>query len=46
MNMQLGCFWFTGELAKALCQLFLKLIGQVVLFAEVDNTALRDCSLC
>lgn len=45
MDVQFRSLWFARELAQTLHKLLLEVIGDVVLLAEEDHTALRDCSL-
>ena len=42
MDMQFRCLRLAGELAQTLHKLLLEVVGDVVLFAEEDYTALRD----
>lgn len=42
MDVQAGCGGFTGEFAEALDELFLEVIGDVVLGTEENYTSLRD----
>ena len=45
VDVQAAGSWTPGKLAEAEDELFLEIVGKIVLFAEVDYAALRDWML-
>lgn len=46
VNVQPRCLWLSTQLAKTLYELLLKVVGDVVLLAEENDTSLGDLRLC
>jgi len=45
VDVEFGCFWLAGKFTKSLDEFLLKIVGEVVLLPEEDDTTLRDCSV-
>lgn len=43
VNVKLGGGWFSRELSQTLCQLFLKIVVQIILLSEENHASLGDC---
>lgn len=46
VDVQLRSLWLARELTQTLYELLLEIVGDVILLAEEDNTALRDWISC